>query len=277
MEQQTKQSNDSLTISQPAQKSNAILGWLAEQITVLAEAMGEPMTQARLKIYIGDLSDLQRSELEITFARARRELKFFPKIAELRELAGKGQKQEADAEARAAWDALLKFVAKFVSNDIYGNYGPEHGWYPKAFPKPSNRILDCVRRSGGWKAYACMTNEDFPFQQKRFFEEFLAWSAVEHVAQDRMLITHDQHALPEPKREAKSVCEKAIEGDRIAHAVLKTVPAPMTEAQIRDRREILRQQTQLCRTKYNATRQGECNSLAPQTQEQANDQSASCA
>src|SRR5437868_10495428 len=119
MEQQIEQNNDSMTILQPAQPSSEILGWLAEQITVVAEAMGEPMTQARLKIYIGDLSDLQRYELEIAFARARRELKFFPKIAELRELAGQGEKQQADAEARAAWDELSKFVRRYVSNDVF--------------------------------------------------------------------------------------------------------------------------------------------------------------
>jgi hypothetical protein len=261
MEQRIEHNNDSLTTSQPAQQSSEILGWLAEQITVLAEAMAEPMTQARLKIYIGDLADLERSQLEIAFARARRQLKFFPRIAELRELAGQGAKQQGDAEARAAWDVLLKFVSKYVSNDVHGNFGPEHGWY-STFPKLSDHILDTVRRTGGWKAYKCMGAEDLPFVQKRFFDEYASWTAVEHVPADRMLVTGELPALPQPKHEPESAPAKRIAADRIEHVALKKIPEPMTEVQLRDRREVLRQQADFVRRRYTATRQGECSSLA---------------
>jgi hypothetical protein len=50
-----------------------------------------------------------------------------------------------------------------------------------------DRILDCVRRSGGWKTYKCATDEDFPFLQKRFFEEYQAWTAVERVDPSKLL------------------------------------------------------------------------------------------
>jgi hypothetical protein len=260
MEQQIEHNNDSMTISQHAQRSSEILGWLAEQITVLAEAMGEPMTQARLKIYIQDLSDLDRSRLEIAFTRARRELKFFPKVAELRELAGQGEKQQADAEARAAWDELTKFVRRYVSNDVFGNFGPQHGSYPKAFPKLSHRILDCVRRTGGWKAYACMSHDDFPFQQKRFFEEFLAWQAVQHVSLDRLLETEDVLALASPKQSSEHAAHERAKAARIVDVCLKSVPSPvpMTEAQLRDRREMLRQQAEFVHRKYHAQRRVPC-------------------
>jgi hypothetical protein len=255
MQTSTEQSNDKLTTSQPAQQSSETLAWLAEALTILAEGLAEPMTPARLKIYIGDLADLERSQLEIAFARARRELKFFPRIAELRELAGQGAIQQADSEVRKAWDVVTKFVDKYVSNDPHGNFGPQFGWYSN-YPKLSDRILDTVRRTGGWKVYACMTEEDFPFSQKRFFEEYQAWTAVEHVP-DRMLSTQNRPALPEPKRE--SAPAKPAEAVRIAHVALKKIPAPMTE--LRDRREMLLQQAQLCRRKYSATPQANAAAL----------------
>jgi hypothetical protein len=91
---------------------------------------------------------------------------------------------DVNAEKRLAWDTVLSFTRKYVGNDVYGNFGPEHGWYPKNFPQLSTRILDTVRRTGGWAAYAKMAEEDFPFQQKRFFEEYQAWTEIQHVASD---------------------------------------------------------------------------------------------
>jgi hypothetical protein len=134
-------------------------------------AFGSPpdVTAERLRIYADDLADLSRKQLETALTRARRELKFFPKIAELRDLAGASPKQGQDAEGRKGWDVVTQFVGKYVGNDVYGNFGPEHGWHAKTFPKLSDRILDTVRRTGGWKVYKCMTDEDFPFVQKRFF------------------------------------------------------------------------------------------------------------
>src|SRR5438046_110079 len=175
MEYRTKQSNVSLQISQPAPKQSALLGWLAEQVTILAESMGEAMTPSRLRIYAGDLADIEHKQLEIAFTRARHELKFFPRIAELRDLAGKGQKQEADAESRAAWDTILDFTSKYIQSDPQGNYRIDQGVRRTAPAVLSQRILDTIRRTGGWKVYKCMDLDDMPFIQKRFFGEYDAW------------------------------------------------------------------------------------------------------
>jgi hypothetical protein len=237
METGTERSNGKLTTWQPSPSSSEISVWLAEQLVVLAEATGENVTPARLKIYAADLADLGRSQLEVAFARARRELKFFPRIAELRELAGSSVKQSQDAEGRKCWDILTAFVARYVSNDVYGGFGPEHGWYPKTFPKLSDRILDTVRRTGGWKVYACMTEEDFPFVQKRFFEEYAAWTAVERVDVSKLLAE-----MPQLRLIAKSIdAPRRVETNSPTFKA-KSIPEPLTDAQLRDRREILRQQ-----------------------------------
>lgn len=147
MDTQTEHNNVKLEISLPTKKPNALLGWLTDQFTILAEAFGEPLTAARLNVYASDLADLEHSQLEVAFRRARRELDYFPKVAQLRRVAGADQTEKTDAETRKAWDVLIGFVQKYVGNDVYGNYGPEHGWYPKNFPKLSGQILDTVRRT----------------------------------------------------------------------------------------------------------------------------------
>src|SRR5437764_1167478 len=114
MQTETELNNVKLQISLPTKKPSALLGWLTDQITILAEAFGEPMTAARLKVYAADLADLEHSQLELAFHCARRDLTFFPKIAELRKLAGADQVEQEDAEARKAWDVLTSFVRKYV-------------------------------------------------------------------------------------------------------------------------------------------------------------------
>lgn len=102
---------------------------------------------------------------------------------------------DVDAEKRIAWETVEKYVKKYVGTDVHGNCGPEFGWYgpqrnslgeivrPATYPRLSDRILDSVRRSGGWSVYSRMTDtdEDFPFVQQRFFQEYEAWSKVEQL------------------------------------------------------------------------------------------------
>lgn len=64
-----------------------LLDWINDQLTILAEAFGETLTDQRQEIYCGGLADIQQNQLGIAFRRARYELKWFPKLAELRELA----------------------------------------------------------------------------------------------------------------------------------------------------------------------------------------------
>jgi hypothetical protein len=148
-----------------------------------------------------------------------------------------------EAEARKAWDLLQTFASKYVGNDVYGNFGPEHGWYPKTFPRLSDRILDTVRRSGGWKVYKCMSDEDFPFVQKRFFEEYQAWTAVERVDSGRMLTAAvESKQLPAPAVSAE------IKPAQVRTFEAKAIPQPLTDAQLHDRREMLRRQAESLNT-----------------------------
>jgi hypothetical protein len=185
-----EQNADKPTISLPENrpsKSSSVDKWRTKQLVALAEVFKELLTPECIAIYVESLADLSDDQIRLCIGRALRELEWFPKPSKLRELAGaEGSATSQDAEIRAAWDTVTRFCSKYVSNDVRGNYGPEHGWY-RAFPKLADRILDSVRRSGGWKTYKCATDEDFPFLQKRFFAEYQAWTAVEHVDQNKLL------------------------------------------------------------------------------------------
>jgi hypothetical protein len=64
------------------------LEWIHNELTTLAEAFGEPLTDQRQDIYFSGLADIPQDQLRVAFRRARYELKWFPKLAELRGLAG---------------------------------------------------------------------------------------------------------------------------------------------------------------------------------------------
>ena len=122
-----------------------------------------------------------------SMTRCTRECRYPVRLPDLLQRMPGQEVPAPEAEARRAWDEVRKFVGKYVSNDVYGNYGPEHGWYPSGYPKLSDRLLDTVRRTGGWKVYARIDEDNFPFIQKRFFEEYGAWAAVERLSASEFL------------------------------------------------------------------------------------------
>jgi hypothetical protein len=87
---------------------------------------------------------------------------------------------DANAEKRLAWDVVEKFSSKWLR----WNEDRTVAFIERGAPQLAQRVLDTVRRSGGWTVYLRMTDEDFPHQQKRFFEEYEAWGEIQHVAAD---------------------------------------------------------------------------------------------
>jgi len=162
-----------------------------------------------------------------------------------------------DAEACAAWDVLMSFVSRYVQSDVFGNYAPDQGFRAAPMPVLSERILDCVRRCGSWRQFKCMTPSNFPFQQKRFFEEFKAWHAVNAVPVERLALPGkpiraegSATAKPCATDPKPSVCESA----RPSASALKEFPNPQ---QIHDRREFLRQQAELLTKQRGGDLQGD--------------------
>src|SRR5580698_52249 len=91
-------------------KGLELLDWINDQLTILAEAFGEQITAERQEIYCAGLADLQQDPLQTAFRRARYELKWFPKLSELRELAGvmPGAQNDGRPGPEEAWAKMPK-------------------------------------------------------------------------------------------------------------------------------------------------------------------------
>jgi hypothetical protein len=180
-------------------------------------------------------------QISLSMTRCTRECRYPVRLPDLLQRIPGHEVSGPEAEARRAWDELLQFVRMYVSNDVYGNYGPEHGWYPSAYPKLSDRLLDTVRRTGGWKVYARIDEDNFPFIQKRFFEEYGAWAAVERLSASEFLAS-----APRMRLASKSINQpvEAVHPNNSPVVKARPIPKPMTDAERKERRELLRQQAE---------------------------------
>lgn len=87
---------------------------ILEGLCWLAEAYAEPLTPARVKVYTMALSDLSPQELSIGFNRAIREQKFWPRPAELKELAtGNAAIMVGKLAVDEAWEWVNQYLSLF--------------------------------------------------------------------------------------------------------------------------------------------------------------------
>jgi hypothetical protein len=141
-----------------------LIDWINDQLTILAEAFGEKLTEERQDIYCGSLADIQQKQLDIAFRRARCELKWFPKIAELRELAG------------ALSDA---------GNN--GRPGPEEAWarMPKGEGMEEDSIVWCEEERMAYAACRSLLLEGDQIGARMAFKERYERELAEARAQQR--------------------------------------------------------------------------------------------
>ncbi len=126
-------------------------------------------------------------EIDGALTRCARECRYPIRLPDILQRIQGQEIPQLEAEGRKAWDLVTSFVSKWVQSDVEGRYVITRGARSSEPSKLAQRILDTVRRTGGWRAYKCMTNDDFPFQQKRFVEEYEAWTAVEQIAPSKLL------------------------------------------------------------------------------------------
>jgi hypothetical protein len=146
-----------------------ILSWISDQLTILAEAFGESLTEERLHIYAHDLADISREQLQTAFLRARRELTWFPKIAELRNLAGVRVSEQQKTEAEAAWAYVNEFLRKWGVNPMPIYSGGKKITAPALDP----RAEYALRRIGGLWALNQVDADRLPFMHRDFCESYL--------------------------------------------------------------------------------------------------------
>jgi hypothetical protein len=251
MESQTEQSAARLTISL-REKPRELQLWLVDQLTVLAEALGEVVTPQRLQIYGADLSaDLSQDQLRLALTRSRRECRFFPKIAELREFAGGSMEDHGKVETEAAWVFAMNYLRRWGVErlPLY-----QSGKRVEA-PQLPARIEYAVRRIGGLRGLNQITEESRPFMFKDFCEayrqapiaELQACGLQGRFGAKQLLGTAKQlTGATDRARQPQDVnATKPTAGAKPTELIPctpKRIPEPPTDAQILDRREMLRQQ-----------------------------------
>lgn len=217
--------------------------WLIDQVTILAEVFGEELTEPRLRVYAEDLSELPRQQLEIAFVRARHELKFFPKISELRELADAKPEDARDVEANAAWNYTLDYLRKWG----VGRMPVYSGGKRFDAPQLPAYCEYALRRIGGLWALNQITATSRPFVKKDFIEAYNQAPIAAKISPQLAETFGDRKLLGQVKQLASgkqmAQTSQSVEpGKPAAPAPIKRVAVPMTDAQLRDRREMLRQQ-----------------------------------
>jgi hypothetical protein len=190
-----------------------------------------------LRVYVDDLlCDLSREQLQTALIRARRELRFFPKIAELRDLAGMKAKDAQQVEANAAWEYANRYlqwhgVVKYDLDDR---------------PALPPRIDYALRRVGGLWGLNQITTESYPFKYKEFCEAYELAPMADFLARQledkfpaKQLLGDLQRQPTDGKADKRVSCVRLTSPPQF---VAKKIPESLTESQIRDRREMLRQQ-----------------------------------
>lgn len=121
---------------------------------------GKELSLEAVKIYERGLSDLTVEQVEAACKSALLELKFFPKIADIRERIVETAKLELAAKNETEWAEIWKRSADF---------DPDSGTKFR-----DDGLSDCAKWAagimGGWRQLANAKLKDEPFLRKRFIE-----------------------------------------------------------------------------------------------------------
>ena len=160
---------------------------IAEMVTATVEVMGTELSPPALALFVTDLEKLPIESVAGALARCRREIhgrNGFPPMLTIADVLGRAgvvaESETEDAEWQVAWDVAVHHASKYIITNPEGEYEEKHYFGETiVIPELSQRIRDTVRRIGGWRAIKCMSNDDFPFVQKRFREAYQACEAAE--------------------------------------------------------------------------------------------------
>lgn len=152
-----------------SERDLAAYSWLSKQLTGLAEAFGEQLTLERVEIYVCALVDIPQDRLKVAFRRALCELKFFPRVAELRDLSGASAEEEKKVEAQAAWQQANEYLRKWGVQKIPVRSGKKWITPPPLEP----RLEYAVRQIGGLWRLNQVTDETYHFIFRDFCEAYM--------------------------------------------------------------------------------------------------------
>jgi hypothetical protein len=218
--------------SAPAERSEALVAKLARFYSVTGSRPDEPGALALMaEILTQSATD---DEIDGALTRCARECRYPIRLPDILQRIQGQEIPQLEAEGRKAWDLVISFVSKWVQSDIEGRYVITRGVRSSDPPKLSQRILDAVRRTGGWRAYKCMTDDDFPFQQKRFLAEYEAWVAVEQISPSKLLTQLPRLQLMAKPMDPPRITEPKQEQPKVPalKPSPKSIRVPLTDAQL---------------------------------------------
>ncbi|MEP6651801.1 MAG: DUF6475 domain-containing protein [Myxococcales bacterium] len=134
----------------------------ADTMTALQVAFGQradPAVTASYWLFLGELS---LPEFKVAAMKAGRELKFFPRPAELLALAGKGGPQALTIATAEAWEAV-RGARRRHSYTVGVDFGP--------------LVNAVVRNMGGWLAFCDKSDDALVWERKKFEELYAAFTA----------------------------------------------------------------------------------------------------
>jgi hypothetical protein len=190
-----------------------------------------------MEIYARDLADVPRDRLSVAFQRARRERTFFPKVAELRNLAVSSSEDEKKVEANAAWKYVNEYLRKW-GVDLLPLFSG--GGKVATAPPLDARIDFALRRIGGLRALNQVDADKMPFMYRDFCEAY----ALAPVAELMALPLQQQFGKDKLLGSVKQLTEPtSIENHAMRPATGKGVP-PVQHADRRfaERRAELKRQ-----------------------------------
>jgi hypothetical protein len=193
-------------------------------------------------VYAQDLSELARPQLEIAFGRARRELKFFPKISELLELASAKPEDARKVEADAAWNHALDYLRKWGVDRMPVYSGGKRIDAPMLSP----RIEYALRKIGGLRCLNQITTKSRPFVQKDFIEAYHLAPMAESLALHLGSMFGDTKLLGQVKQltsgaRLQSKARSSDQASKTTPPTIKRVKEPLSAEQMRDRAAVQKQ------------------------------------
>ena len=130
----------------------------------LALAFSKEVDEYQGKLYFDNLRDLRNEDFAKAVKLIIQNNKFFPKIAEIRQVV-----KNSDGDVLEAW---TRFREEIGENGVYGK------------PHFKRQILhDCVRHLGGWQTISYVERKDMPFLRRDFIEIYKVLRQREEVAQ----------------------------------------------------------------------------------------------
>lgn len=155
---------------------------IREWVARFATNCGQPLSEARVLLWIDELSDIEPQRLELVFRAVMHAHSFnsIPQIGEIRALITKADAKGFELRAERAWEWALEVAQRCYFADLGGlRYAP---------PIPAE-IEFAVKACGGWRRLHACAEDELVWCRKTFIERY---TTIHETRQVEHLLTSDE-------------------------------------------------------------------------------------